>query len=59
MNSTKDTFSIHWELQKNHGILDGTKVLDIGTGGGFGNSFSDFISNAEFTLVDSIGKKLR
>ena len=34
MNSTKDTFSIHWNC-KIMEFTDGTKVLDIGTGGGF------------------------
>ena len=34
MNSTKDTFSIRG-IAKIMEFADGTKVLDIGTGGGF------------------------
>ena len=38
---------------------DGTKVLDIGTGGGFpGIPLAILFPNVEFTLVDSIGKKI-
>ena len=41
-------------------FADGTKVLDIGTGGGFpGIPLAILFPNVEFTLVDSIGKKLR
>ncbi|MEZ7526485.1 16S rRNA (guanine(527)-N(7))-methyltransferase RsmG [Cloacibacterium normanense] len=40
-------------------FADGTKVLDIGTGGGFpGIPLSILFPNVEFTLVDSIGKKI-
>ena len=40
-------------------FADGTKVLDIGTGGGFpGIPLAILFPNTEFTLVDSIGKKL-
>ena len=39
---------------------EGTKVLDVGTGGGFpGIPLAIFFPNVEFTLVDSIGKKIR
>jgi len=39
---------------------DNTKVLDIGTGGGFpGIPLAILFPNAEFTLVDSIGKKIK
>ena len=37
----------------------GTKVLDVGTGGGFpGIPLAIIFPNAQFTLVDSIGKKI-
>ena len=40
-------------------FADGTKVLDIGTGGGFpGIPLAILFPNTEFTLVDSIGKKI-
>ncbi|HCO20698.1 MAG: 16S rRNA (guanine(527)-N(7))-methyltransferase RsmG [Cloacibacterium normanense] len=40
-------------------FADGTKVLDIGTGGGFpGIPLAILFPNVEFTLVDSIGKKI-
>ena len=40
-------------------FTDGTKVLDIGTGGGFpGIPLAILFPNTEFTLVDSIGKKI-
>jgi 16S rRNA (guanine527-N7)-methyltransferase len=39
-------------------FADGTKVLDIGTGGGFpGIPLAILFPNVHFTLVDSIGKK--
>lgn len=38
---------------------DGTKVLDVGTGGGFpGIPLAILFPNVSFTLVDSIGKKI-
>ncbi|MDO4763301.1 MAG: 16S rRNA (guanine(527)-N(7))-methyltransferase RsmG [Flavobacteriaceae bacterium] len=38
----------------------GTKVLDIGTGGGFpGIPLAILFPEAEFTLIDSIGKKIK
>lgn len=38
----------------------GTKVLDIGTGGGFpGIPLAILFSDVEFVLVDSIGKKIK
>lgn len=38
----------------------GTKVLDVGTGGGFpGIPLAILFPDAEFTLVDSIGKKIQ
>jgi 16S rRNA (guanine527-N7)-methyltransferase len=38
----------------------GTKVLDVGTGGGFpGIPLAIFFPEVEFTLVDSIAKKIR
>lgn len=40
-------------------FADGTKVLDIGTGGGFpGIPLAILFPNSQFTLVDSIGKKI-
>lgn len=40
-------------------FADNTKVLDIGTGGGFpGIPLAILFPNAQFTLVDSIGKKI-
>ncbi len=39
--------------------LDDTKVLDVGTGGGFpGIPLSIMFPEAEFLLIDSIGKKI-
>ena len=39
---------------------DGINVLDVGTGGGFpGIPLSIYFENVQFTLVDSIGKKIR
>ena len=36
----------------------GTKILDVGTGGGFpGIPLAILFPDCEFTLVDSIGKK--
>lgn len=41
-------------------FADGTKVVDIGTGGGFpGIPLAIFFPEVEFLLVDSIGKKLK
>ena len=38
----------------------GTKILDVGTGGGFpGIPLAIFFPEAEFHLVDSIGKKIK
>lgn len=37
-----------------------TKILDVGTGGGFpGIPLSIYFSACEFTLIDSIGKKIK
>ena len=39
---------------------DGTKVLDVGTGGGFpGVPLAILFPNVDFLLVDSIGKKIK
>ena len=39
---------------------DKTKVLDVGTGGGFpGIPLSIYFPEVEFTLIDSIGKKIK
>ncbi|MFK5879074.1 MAG: 16S rRNA (guanine(527)-N(7))-methyltransferase RsmG [Flavobacteriaceae bacterium] len=41
-------------------FLDGTTILDIGTGGGFpGIPLAILFPNANFHLVDSIGKKIK
>lgn len=38
----------------------GSKILDVGTGGGFpGIPLAIFFPDCEFTLIDSIGKKIR
>ncbi|MFV0390870.1 MAG: 16S rRNA (guanine(527)-N(7))-methyltransferase RsmG [Paludibacteraceae bacterium] len=38
----------------------GSKVLDVGTGGGLpGIPLAVYFSNAHFTLIDSIGKKIK
>ncbi|WP_116496642.1 16S rRNA (guanine(527)-N(7))-methyltransferase RsmG [Balneicella halophila] len=39
---------------------DGTEVLDVGTGGGFpGIPLAIMFPNTQFTLIDSIGKKIK
>lgn len=39
---------------------DGTKILDVGTGGGFpGIPLAILFPNCQFLLVDSIGKKIK
>ena len=41
-------------------FTDGTKVLDVGTGGGFpGVPLAILFPNVDFLLVDSIGKKIK
>ena len=41
-------------------FADGTKVLDVGTGGGFpGIPLAIFFPEVSFTLIDSIGKKIK
>ena len=41
-------------------FVDGTKILDIGTGGGFpGIPLAIMFPNVDFLLVDSIGKKIK
>lgn len=41
-------------------FVDGSKILDIGTGGGFpGIPLAIMYPNCEFLLVDSIGKKIK
>ncbi|QTN38739.1 16S rRNA (guanine(527)-N(7))-methyltransferase RsmG [Cryomorphaceae bacterium] len=47
-------------LAKVQGFLPGTKVLDVGTGGGFpGIPLAILFPETEFRLVDSIGKKIK
>jgi len=39
---------------------EGTKIMDVGTGGGFpGIPLAIMFPNCQFTLVDSIGKKIK
>ena len=41
-------------------FVDGTVLLDVGTGGGFpGIPLAIMFPNCQFTLVDSIGKKIK
>lgn len=41
-------------------FIPGTRIADIGTGGGFpGIPLAIFFPNCRFTLVDSIGKKIK
>ena len=48
------------ELNYPAGVLEGASVLDLGTGGGFpGIPLAVEYPEAEFTLCDSIGKKVR
>lgn len=64
--SRKDTDSLYEKhilhslgIAKVMAFADGTKVLDIGTGGGFpGIPLAILFPNVQFTLVDSIGKKI-
>ena len=64
--SRKDTDSLYEKhilhslgIAKVMQFADNTKVLDIGTGGGFpGIPLAILFPNAQFTLVDSIGKKI-
>ena len=50
----------YMELHYPAGVLDGASVLDLGTGGGFpGIPLAVEYPEAEFTLCDSIGKKVR
>ncbi|MBR4809480.1 MAG: 16S rRNA (guanine(527)-N(7))-methyltransferase RsmG [Bacteroidales bacterium] len=48
------------ELHYGEGVMDGASVLDLGTGGGFpGIPLALEWPKADFTLCDSIGKKLK
>ena len=41
-------------------FTDNSSILDVGTGGGFpGVPLAIFFPNVEFTLIDSIGKKIK
>ncbi|MFT6183837.1 MAG: 16S rRNA (guanine527-N7)-methyltransferase [Flavobacteriales bacterium] len=47
-------------IAKAMNMVDGSKVLDIGTGGGFpGIPLAILYPEVNFTLVDSIGKKIK
>jgi len=60
-----DNFEIHHLLHslsiaKVVHFVEGTKVLDVGTGGGFpGIPLAILFPEVEFLLVDSIGKKIK
>lgn len=60
-----DSFYIHHVLHslsiaKHISFASGTKVLDVGTGGGFpGIPIAIFFPDSHFHLVDSIGKKIK
>ncbi|WP_379964085.1 16S rRNA (guanine(527)-N(7))-methyltransferase RsmG [Epilithonimonas sp. UC225_85] len=64
--SRKDTDSLYEKhilhslgIAKVMAFADNTRVLDIGTGGGFpGIPLAILFPNVQFTLVDSIGKKI-
>lgn len=47
-------------IAKFNKFLPGTKILDVGTGGGFpGIPLAIFFPEVQFTMVDSIGKKIK
>lgn len=47
-------------IAKIHSFVDGSKILDIGTGGGFpGIPLAILFPDCQFVLVDSIGKKIK
>lgn len=47
-------------IAKKFKFNSGTEILDVGTGGGFpGIPLSIYFQNVNFTLVDSIGKKIK
>ena len=47
-------------IAKIHEFIDGTDVLDVGTGGGLpGIPLAIFFPNVNFTLLDSISKKIK
>jgi 16S rRNA (guanine527-N7)-methyltransferase len=60
-----DNFYIHHVLHslaiaKKFIFSDGTTIIDVGTGGGFpGIPLAVIFPNSRFTLLDSIGKKLK
>lgn len=47
-------------IAKYTSFTDGTKIIDVGTGGGFpGIPLAIMFPNVEFLLIDSIGKKIK
>lgn len=65
--SRKDTENLYvhhvlhsLSIAKYINFTDGSKILDVGTGGGFpGVPLAIFFPNVHFVLVDSIGKKIK
>ena len=65
--SRKDIFSLYERhvlhslgIAKVMSLQAGTKILDVGTGGGFpGIPLAILFPECQFTLVDSIGKKIK
>jgi 16S rRNA (guanine527-N7)-methyltransferase len=60
-----DNFNVHHllhslALAKVISFVPGTRILDVGTGGGFpGIPLAIMFPEADFTLLDSIGKKIK
>jgi 16S rRNA (guanine527-N7)-methyltransferase len=60
-----DNFYIHHVLHslaiaKVIGFLPGTRIIDVGTGGGFpGIPLAILLPDSEFIMLDSIGKKIK